>query len=207
MTDEQLPGQSNFIQSEKTLAAEAYKLLRRYDRLDDKHNKVIAEIHEVILEFGRKLAVGQEMYGSGKEFGRWIERRNLNTTKMGENQQERTAAILIARLHDTGSEPSEEDLAVGVVPCRLDLTHCKRTRPTDIMKWARKDQPQVFPHLSRHATPTAKAKVSPARSPHGVPADAIPEFSDVRKLLARVLREVDNLPEELRGAIEAALAE
>jgi len=33
-------------------------------------------------------------------------------------------------------------------PARLDLTGCRNTTPTDIMKWARKTQRHLFPHLA-----------------------------------------------------------
>jgi hypothetical protein len=55
-----------------------------------------------------------------------------------------TACMTLARLYDDGDRVSIR---------RLDLTECKRTRPTDIMKWAKQKQPWLFPHRPRHGRP------------------------------------------------------
>jgi hypothetical protein len=194
------------------LGQEAFKLVRRYERLLDKHEKVLGEIHDCILEFGRKLQSGRDMYGPGKEFGWWVERRHLNTGKLCSTQQERTACMIIARLHDVGVDPRM--IPEGAMPCRLDLTDCKRTLPTDIMKWARQKQPHLFPHLAHQHPKTRKIPMGPAVSftrPAFVP-DPIPDLAsdhghvnNLRELLDRILTEVDNLPDDLRAAITEAL--
>jgi hypothetical protein len=145
-TPESMPQElgDNIAKSEKAIGNEAYKLARQYERLLNKHAAVLAEIHATIIAFGRLLQEGKNMYGPGKEFGQWVERRHLNVGKLCSTQQERTACMTIAKLHDTGPDSDGDD---NIVPGRLDLTDCKRTRPTDIMKWARKEQPHLFPHL------------------------------------------------------------
>ena len=104
------------------------------------------------------------------------------------SQQERTACMLIARLHDVGADLDEDDTTIHG---RLDLTECKRTTPTDILKWARKEQGHLFPHLAPNGAKTA-AKVSDRNR------------RELARVLKRVLREVDDLPEPLRAAIKAA---
>jgi len=42
----------SFTQSEKALGAEVYKILRRSERLYDRYDKIVGEIHQVIIEFG-----------------------------------------------------------------------------------------------------------------------------------------------------------
>src|SRR6478736_4153234 len=49
------------------------------------------------------------------------------------------------------SETLEQNCADNdgtTTPARLDLTGCRNTTPTDIMKWARKTQRHLFPHLA-----------------------------------------------------------
>jgi hypothetical protein len=76
--------------------------------------------------------------------------------------------MIIMRLHDYGIEPDEYDETT--VPCRLDLTECKRTRPTDILKWAREKQRHLFPHLApRGAVSNNK------RKPAELPDDGVPD--------------------------------
>jgi hypothetical protein len=134
----------NVAQNEKLLGVEGSKLIRRYESQLKKHDKIIDEIHVTIIEFGRVLQGGLDMYGPGREFGEWVKRRHLDTGIIGGHQTERTACMIIMRLSDHGIEPDEGD---DTVPCRLDLTECQRTRPTDILKWARQKQRHLFPHL------------------------------------------------------------
>ena len=63
-----------------------------------------------------------------------------------------------------------------------------RAVPTDILKWARKEQRHLFPHLAPNG-----AKVSDGNR------------RELARVLKRVLRGVDDLPEPLRAAIKAAL--
>ena len=196
MTDnnisEDVPG-DNFNRSEKEIADAARKLINRYERLLDKHDRTIEQIHETIIAFGRLLLEGSAMYGPGTHFGDWIKRRRLNTGTIAKDQPERTACMLIAKLHDVGVELPSDDNDDGTTrPARLDLTGCKNTTPTDIMKWARKHQRHLFPHL-----PPLGAK-SVIKLANG-------NRHDLRALLDRVLREVDDLPASLRAAIEEAV--
>ena len=73
---------------------------------------------------------------------------------------------------------------------RRRLIH--RAVPTDILKWARKEQRHLFPHLAPNGAKTA-AKVSDGNR------------RELARVLKRVLRGVDDLPEPLRAAIKAAL--
>jgi hypothetical protein len=173
------PGK-NFAQSEKAVADEARKLIHKYERLLDRHVKTIADIHDTIIAFGRKLQEGRDMYGPGVHFGDWIKRHRLNTGSIAKDQPERTACMLIAQLHDVGIEVEGNDDG-STTPARLDLTGCRSTTPTDIMKWARKTQRHLFPHLA----------------PLGAKSAAKVANGDRRELLAlldRVLNEVDALP-------------
>jgi len=181
----------NFERSELQLAKEGTRLQHDYNRLLDRHDKVVGKIHEVIIAFGRVLLAGRDMYGPGLELGRWVERRRLNTSRISRDQQERTACMNIARLHDTGVEHDDDEDDGSRTPARLDLTDCKLTTPTDIMKWARKHQRHLFPHLRpNNATP------QPRKRPP----------SEAELLLRRVLADVgDKLNPALRTAIEEAL--
>lgn len=148
----------NFERSEMQIAKGARDLIRRYDRLLDRHDKVLGEIHETIIAFGRLLLAAREMYGSGLELGRWVQRRRLDTSRISQHQTERTACMSIAQLHDTGPDYDDDEEDDGSrTPARLDLTDCKLTTPTNIMKWARKHQPHLFPHVRpRNATPVVR---------------------------------------------------
>ena len=79
--------------------------------------------------------------------------------------------------------PDEHD--EHTVPCKLGLTECKRTRPTDILKWARVKQPRMFPHLR----PRGAKSLTNGRKPVELPNDDIPDLggSDDRCERARRL--------------------
>lgn len=135
----------NLLPSELALGQEGRSFIKSYERHSRSFDKTIAAMHQDIIGFGRVLLTGQEMYLSRKEFGYWIERRGLNTGKLAKHQTERTACMSIARLVDVGAEIDEGD--DSIVPVKLDLSGCKLTTPTDIMKWARKHHRHLFPHL------------------------------------------------------------
>ena len=135
----------NFVPSELALGHEGRTFIKSYERHSRSHDKTIAAMHQDIVGFGRVLLTGKEMYPSPKEFGFWVERRGLNTGKLAKHQTERTACMNIAKLVDVGAEIDEDD--DNIVPVKLDLTGCKMTTPTDIMKWARKHHRHLFPHL------------------------------------------------------------
>jgi hypothetical protein len=133
--------------SERQLGAEAFKLLQRQETLFKKHHKVVADIHAAIIDFGNKLQTGRELYQfDNNGYSDWIHRSRLNTGHIygGSNgQQELTAARTIAILCTVGLAEDDET----AIAEKLDLTGCQRVRPTDIIKWARKRQPQLFPKI------------------------------------------------------------
>jgi hypothetical protein len=143
-TSEAMPATTgnNLLPSELALGHEGRIFIKSYERHSRSYDKTIAAMHQDIIGFGRVLLTGQEMYPSRKEFGFWIERRGLNTGKLAKHQTERTACMSIARLVDVGAEIED-----NVVPVKLDLSGCKLTTPTDIMKWARKHHRHLLPHL------------------------------------------------------------
>ncbi len=117
---------------------------RASQRQTKRHDKLTGEIHQTIIQFGRLLQTGRDMYPSPKEFGWWVDRHNLNTGRLAHHQTERTACISIARLYDVGADVYAAD---GTRPT-LTLTDCRMTTPTDVMKWARKTQPHLFPQIA-----------------------------------------------------------
>ncbi len=130
---------SNFAIAEKRVVASGRKAIKDYDHQLDRFDKVVGQIHQTILAFGRVLAEGKAMYPSPKEFGWWVERRNLNTGRLASHPAERSACQKIAELHDSGPEEGTGS--------RLDLSDCKLTTPTNILKWARANQRHLFPHM------------------------------------------------------------
>ena len=195
--DDDMPG-DNIVQSEKQVGAEALKLIRRYETLLNRHDKVLGEIHATIIEFGRKLQAGLDMYGPGREFGDWIKRRHLDKGKLCHAQQERTACMLIARLHDIGVEVDEHDGTT--VPCRLDLADCRRTVPTDIMKWAREKQRHLFPHLRPHAAkPVMNSRPRPDNLNDDIP-DLTPVPASEKAVCSFCLKNANKVPSLIKAA-------
>ena len=153
----EMPG-DNIIKNEKVLGAEARHAVKDAEKLFDKHDRIIQQIHPAIIKVGEKLSVGRELYEyDNNGFNDWIVRNKLDQGRIFGRQQERTAAMTIYRLAVHGEDTGEE----GVVPLTLDLTNCKRARPTDIVDWARKDQPKLFEDLRRRAAVKGAKKPAP----------------------------------------------
>jgi hypothetical protein len=122
---------------------------------------------------GEKLQVGRELYQfDNNGFHDWIERSRLDQGRIFGAQQERTAAMTIYRLTVHGYTEDEEN----AIPEKLDLSACKRARPTDIIKWARENQPHLFDDL-RHKRPRRKGDKKPApKDDEAAPDDGIPDL-------------------------------
>jgi hypothetical protein len=167
-TEGEMPG-DNVLKNEKALGAEALKTMRAVEKLFTKHDRMIEKIHPGVVEFGRKLQIGRELYEyDNNGFSEWVTRSKLDTGRIFGRQQERTAAMTIYRLVVHGEGTGEE----GAVPQKLDLTNCKRARPTDIIDWARKDQPDLFDDLRRKKQ-AAKLKKEKTAEPGGGGDDAL----------------------------------
>ena len=208
--------------SEKQLGTETRKLMEQQEHLLDKHIKNIADIHAVIIKIGMKLQAGREKYQfDNVGFNGWIQFNRLDSGRIyggSTGQQERTAAMTIARLHEEGYAENAE-----AVPEKLDLAGCERVRPTDILKWARRQQPQLFPKIGKKP---GKKKPAPKDKPAFETDDEIPDLANdpqdkdaaiigaklaaakalfenatLCKLLHRVLTEVEGLPDALRTDI------
>lgn len=126
----------NLARAEIAAGIAGRKAIAAYDRLHDRIAKMVPAIHEAILTYGRALREGRDLHASPKEFGWWVERRHLNTGRLGSQPVERSNALKLADLVD-----------VGVEGMRLDLTLCKLTTPSNIMKWARSTHRHLFLHL------------------------------------------------------------
>jgi hypothetical protein len=136
----------NVLKNEKTLGAEARNAVKHAEKLFNKHDKIITRIHPAIVRVGEKLQVGRELYEyDNNGFNDWITRNRLDRGRIFGRQQERTAAMTIYRLVVHGYA---EDVK-NAIPVKLDLTNCHRARPTDIIDWARKDQPLLFDDLRK----------------------------------------------------------
>jgi uncharacterized protein (DUF2384 family) len=144
----------NLAPNEVSIGAEARKLIQTYELQTSRLEKLTSNIHETILQFGRLLQTGRDMYQSPKEFGGWIERRGLNTGRLASHQVERSACMNIARLYDVGVDVYADDTD-SATRAKLDLSNCRMTTPSNILKWARKTQPSLFPHIPRKHTPVA----------------------------------------------------
>src|SRR3954451_20408983 len=107
MTDTTMPRPdptNNIAAAERGLGQELRRFVRVYDRLVDKHVALIEEIHQVVLEIGRRLRAGRDLHRSNKAFSEWCTRYGLDQGAF-RDQQERTAAMLIAEMHDDGTSP------------------------------------------------------------------------------------------------------
>lgn len=183
----------NFAKSEKALGREAYKIGRHAEKLLDKHDKIVTEVHKLIIEFGLKLQTGRDLYEfDDTGYNEWIVRSKLDTIRIGATQQERTACRTIARLHETGylEDPDADNGAA----LKLNLTECKRVRPTDIIKWARGCQPLLFDDLRAKAMQPKKSKTPPLPSDdvpdlvNGGPDKGAPELEGLRSRMVAILR-------------------
>jgi hypothetical protein len=172
----------NFAKSEKALGAEAYRIGRHAEKLLNKHDKIVTEVHADIIAFGLKLQTGRDLYEfDNTGYNDWIVRSRLDTIRIGATQQERTACRTIARLHETGyvEDPDDEN----AIPLKLDLTECKRVRPTDIIKWARETQPLLFDDLRAKALTPQQPKQSKS-------ADLEDEMPDLGGTPAKTAKEI-----------------
>jgi hypothetical protein len=155
----------NLAVAQRTLGAEVKKLVRTYVKQIEKHHEQVAEIHQTILAIGRALSSAKALTRNTKDFGAWCEANGMAEGRFG-SQQERTAAMLIAELHDTGVPP--HGLDGDDVPAenwlKLDLSNCLRTAPTNIMAWARKAQPELFPHLAKKRYAEAQKRATQKRA-------------------------------------------
>lgn len=132
----------NFDKSERELGKVGQDLIRKFEKL---HGKAVPQLQMIMIEFGRTLRQGRDLYfGDDIGFGDWVKRRHLDTGKIGHSQQERTACMRLAELHDDGVIINDEN---GEIARKLDLTGCNNTTPTDVMKWVRKTQRHLLPHL------------------------------------------------------------
>jgi hypothetical protein len=153
--EEMLVYKGKTLKSEAEIGRAASKLLRAFDHT---HAKSLEQLHPMILDFGRMLRGGRNLYERDDlGFGEWIKRYHLDTGKLGKDQKERNACMQIAELHDVGVTVAGEDGMA--IPRKLDLIGCVYTTPTDIMKWVRKTQRFLLPHLSQPgAVKLAKTK-------------------------------------------------
>src|SRR6476469_8446928 len=111
-----MPG-DNVLKNEKALGAEALKTMRAVEKLFTKHDRMIEKIHPGVVEFGRKLQIGRELYEyDNNGFSEWVTRSKLDTLRIFGREQERTAAMTIYRLVVHGEGTGEE----GAVPQKLD---------------------------------------------------------------------------------------
>jgi hypothetical protein len=131
----------------------------------DRIDKQIPVAHQGILAYGRVIREGRELYPNNIEFSQWIARKKLNFGRFAGDPVERSNCMKLADLVDVGV--ATED---GIV-YRLDLTNCKITAPSNILKWARTNQPDMFPHLAKKKSAT-KPKDSHAPVPDGRTATA-----------------------------------
>jgi hypothetical protein len=149
---------------EGVAADEAFAAMRYVEDLFDYHEALLPEIHQGILQFARKLKVGKDMFPfDNAGFGRWVQSAKLDSGRIFCRPQERSDALRILDLVENGYAECPED---GGVPRKLDLTECLRARPGDIIAWAKKDQPDLFP---------AKPK-KPKPETDGLPDDDIPDL-------------------------------
>jgi regulator of replication initiation timing len=154
-------GGNTLIARERTLGREAKELSKRYDQQIERHKAVVAEIHLTIIEFGQRVSLLRNLYSGDREFGEACVRYGLTEGRLGD-QRERNAAMLIARLTDEGVDPLglEQDNVQDSDMVKLVLDGCNDTVPTGIMKWARKNQSELFPALrERRARERARQKM------------------------------------------------
>ena len=131
----------NFEKSERELGRVGHDQIERFEKL---HRASVPELQKIMMDFGYTLKTGRELYAFDDiGFGEWIHRHHLDTSKISKDQKERHACMQLADLRASG---------------KLDLTGCNNTTPTDVMKWVRKHQRHLFPHLG---APGAKKKPAP----------------------------------------------
>jgi len=158
-----------FAKEAKAVGKAAYDIGRSVEKVLVRMDRDIEAVHKAIGEFGLKLQIGRDLYAfDDTGYNGWIIDNKLDTVRIGETQQERTACRTISRLLTVGyiEDPEDENGAT----LKLDLLLCKRVRPTDIIKWAREKQPLLFDDLR------AKAAAKEAKSKEDFPEDDIPDL-------------------------------
>ena len=122
--DGEMPG-DNVLKNEKALGAEALKTMRAVEKLFVKHDRMIEKIHAGIIEFGKKLQVGRNLYQFDNiGFSDWVTRSKLDTGRIFGRQQERSAAMTLYKLHEHGYAGTDD-----AIPIRLDLTNAIALAP------------------------------------------------------------------------------
>ena len=96
------------------------------------------------------MTAARALAPTAKAFAAWCDKNGMAEGRFND-QQERAGAMIIAHLVDEGVVPHglDEDDVPREEWLKLDLANCMRTAPTNILKWARKDQPELFPHVAR----------------------------------------------------------
>lgn len=159
---------------ETKLGKDGARLLVQFDTL---HDKVVPQMQEIIVKFGRVLLAGREQhFADDRGFGAWVVHFHLDTGKLGRDQKERNACMQIAKLFDQGMDDEEE----GSTPRKLDLAGCNHIVPTNIMKWVRKDQPEIIPDLKDKQQKRAQKK-KPPKDVEELEPDEVGDLGVVRK--------------------------
>jgi hypothetical protein len=139
------------------LGKEGQRALKALDRLLKEHAyhleqaaERVPQIHEQILAYGRVLIGGKQLTVNNADFKAWCERWGFTKEKhkFG-HPTERSNAMLIAHLTDEGVNPGGLDQDFDESDkLKLTLAGCNQTVPSNILQWARRSQPELFPGLS-----------------------------------------------------------